>query len=146
MFGDRAPLVEFAPQAVSAGYAADLDKLGALCKELERPCLFITQPHAYGPPAPDARLAARFWMTPPYADYGLKIESMAQVARLYNAHLMRFAAGRGHGLCDAAAGMPPEQRFFYDDMHYTDEGAARMAEVVAPCVRAALAGAKPAPR
>ncbi len=145
MFGDRAPRHRFAPQAVSAGYAADLEALGALCKELKRPCLFITQPHAYGPPAPDARLVARFWMTPPYADYGLELESMARLAHLYNAHLSQFARRTGHGLCDAAAGMPPEQRLFYDDMHYTDEGAARMAELIAPCVRVALENARAQP-
>ena len=80
-------------------------------------------------------------MTPPWADYGLEIESMAHMGRLYNAHLVRFAQDGGHGLCDAAAGMPPEQTLFYDDMHYTDEGAARMAELIAPCVRAALKAA-----
>lgn len=146
MFGERSPRYHFTPQAVSAGYAADLEALGALCKELKRTCVFITQPHAYGPPAPDAKLAARFWMTPPYADYGLELESMAHVARLYNMHLAQFAQGGGHGLCDAAAGMPPEQRLFYDDMHYTDEGAARMAELIAPCVQAALKAAAAPPR
>lgn len=138
MFGDRAPLHRFNPDAVTPGYAADLDTLGALCKELKLRCMFLTQPQAYGPPAPAAALMARFWMTPPYADYGLEIESMVRVARLYNAHLSAFAARGGHALCDVAAGMPPEQTLFYDDMHFTDQGAARMAELVAPCVRAAM--------
>lgn len=141
-YGERVPRQRFEPEAVSPAYAADLDALGSLCTELKRRCLFITQPHAYGPPDPPAALLARFWMTPPYADYGLELASMAHVARLYNAHLLQFARRRGHAGCDAAAGMPPEPLLFYDDMHYTDEGAVRMAELVAPCVREILMARK----
>ena len=39
---------------------------------------------------------------------------------------------------DVAAGVTPSLQVFYDDMHFTDAGAARVAELVLPCVVQAL--------
>jgi len=138
MFNDRGPRHRYEPTEVAPGYAADLESLGATCREKGLRCVFITQAHAYGPPQAAADLVARFWMTPPYADYGLELESMARMARLYNSHLQAFAARGGHGLCDVASEMPPDRALFYDDMHFTDAGAQRVAEIVLPCVLVAL--------
>ena len=130
------------PTEVAGGYRADLEAMGALCRDRALRCLFMTQPHAYGPPPAQPALVSRFWMVPPYADYGLELDSMSQIARIYNVHLADFARRAGHGLCDLAAGMPPQQVLFYDDMHFTDEGAARVAELAAGCVRQMLGAGK----
>jgi lysophospholipase L1-like esterase len=139
-FPQRQPLERFEPAAVAASYQADLQSIAALCRERSLRCVWMSQAHGYGPPSPSAELAKRFWMTPPYADYGLELTSMAHVARLYNHHLAAFAAQAGQPFCDLAAGMRAEPAYFYDDMHYTDEGAKRVAELVAGCVRPLLAG------
>jgi lysophospholipase L1-like esterase len=134
-YADRHPRLEYRATAVSAEYAAELVKLGTLCRDQALRCLFMTQPHAYGPPRPAPDMVAQFWMTPPYADYSLDLDTMARQAALYQQHLKAFAVATGHAVCDPAAGMPPERQLFYDDMHFTDAGAQRVAELVLPCVR-----------
>lgn len=127
----------FRPNEVDPSFAADLRRIGALCTQAKLRCVFITQPHVYRDGlAPD--LKDLLWMTPPYANYTLDLESMAHIAALYNAHLKEFAAQGGHRLCDVASSMPAERRFFYDDIHFTDDGAQRVAELLLPCVKSAL--------
>lgn len=127
----------FRPTEVAADYAATLHEISRLCKESRLTCLFMTQPHAYSEATP-ADLQSSFWMTPPWAPYTLDFESMAHIASLYNEFLKSFAAREGHPLCDLAAGIEPLPSFFYDDMHFTDEGARRIADLVLPCALKAL--------
>lgn len=127
----------FRPAEVVSDYAATLREISRLCKESRLTCLIMTQPHAYDKATP-AELQSRFWMTPPSATYTLDFESMAHIASLYNEFLKSFAAQEGHPLCDLAAGIEPLPRFFYDDIHFTDEGARRIAELVLPCALKAL--------
>jgi lysophospholipase L1-like esterase len=127
----------FRPAEVAAGYAETLREISRLCKESRLTCLFVTQPHAYSEATP-ASLQSRFWMTPPEATYTLDLKSMAYIAALYNEFLKSFAVQEGHPLCNLAAGMEPSPRLFYDDMHFTDEGARRVADLVLPCALKAL--------
>lgn len=129
----------FRPTEVAADYAATLREISSLCKEKRLTCLFMTQPHAYSEATP-ADLRSRFWMTPPWATYTLDFESMVHIASLYNEFLKSFAAEEGHPLCDVAPGMEPSPEFFYDDLHFTDEGARRVASLVLPCALKALDG------
>lgn len=136
---DRATRHSFRPAQVAQHYAADLLRLGRLCSERKLRCLFLTQPHVYQPGLAPA-LRDLLWMTPPYADYTLDLDSMTHIASVYNRQLADFAAQGGHGLCDLASQMQPEHRFFYDDIHFTDDGAQKVAELVAPCVQRMLQG------
>src|SRR5256885_589268 len=129
----------FHPTEVAADYVATLREISSLCKEKHLSCLFMTQPHAYSEATP-ADLRSRFWMTPPWATYTLDFESMIQIASLYNEFLKSFAARGGHPLCDLAQGMEPSPEFFYDELHFTDEGARRVADLVMPCALKALEG------
>jgi len=129
----------FRPTEVAADYAATLGEISSLCKENRLTCLFMTQPNAYSEATP-ADLRSRFWMTPPWATYTLDFESMTYIASLYNEFLKSFAAQEGHPLCDLAPGMEPLPKFFYDDLHFTDEGARRVADLALSCVLKALAG------
>jgi lysophospholipase L1-like esterase len=129
----------FRPTEVAADYAATLREISSLCKENRLTCLFMTQPNAYSGATP-ADLRSRFWMTPPWATYTLDFESMTYIASLYNEFLKSFAAQEGHPLCDLAPGMEPLPKFFYDDLHFTDEGARRVADLALPCVLKALEG------
>jgi lysophospholipase L1-like esterase len=129
----------FRPAEVAADYAATLREISRLCKESRLTCLFMTQPHAYAKATP-AELRSRFWMTPPEATYTLDLESMIHIASLYNEFLRSFAAREDHPLCDLAAGMEPLPGYYTDDMHSTNDGARRIAEMVLPCALNALAG------
>ena len=129
----------FRPTEVAADYAATLREISHLCKENHLTCLFMTQPHAYSEATP-ADLRSRFWMTPPWATYTLDFGSMSHIASLYNEFLKSFAAQEGHPLCDLASAMEPLPKFFYDDLHFTDEGSRRVADLVLPCALKALEG------
>lgn len=135
---ERATKHEFRPATVADGYRQDMQAISKACKDMQLRCLFITQPHAYSEAASE-ELRRLFWMTPPYASYTLDLGSMMHVAALYNRFLAELAQRDGHALCDVATGMEPSIRLFYDDMHYTDDGAARVAELVLPCVERQLA-------
>lgn len=124
---------EFRPQAVSDEYARHLVELFALCTELDVPCLFATQPHAYDETA-SAEMRREFWMTPPYADYTLDLGSMQHIAQLYNDYLRSQATQHGFRVCDLAAGMKPTLDSFYDDVHFNTQGAATVAELLYPCI------------
>jgi lysophospholipase L1-like esterase len=139
LFLERQVSHRWVPDAVAPSYQADLESMGELCARRSLRCLWISQPHAYGPPAPPPELVQRLWMNPPYEPYGIELDAMAQVARRYNDHLAGFARRRGQAFCDLATGIKPELENFYDDMHFTDVGAARVAELVAACVRPLLA-------
>ena len=129
----------FRPTEVAADYATRLHEISSLCKENRLTCLFMTQPHAYRDATP-ADLRSRFWMTPPWATYTLDFDSMTHIASLYNGFLKSFTAQEGHPLCDLAPGIEPLPKFFYDDLHFTDEGARRVAGLVLPCVLKVLEG------
>ena len=78
-------------------------------------------------------------MTPPYASYTLDLESMAHIAALYNRHILGFAKTAGHPGCDIAPGVAASYANFFDEMHYNETGAQRVAELVAPCVQTIMA-------
>jgi len=123
---------------VSAGYRADMVTLSSLCKEIAVRCVFVTQPHAYDQEATPS-LRALYWMTPPYAGYTLDLGSMIQIATHYNAFLLDMARRDGHVSCDIAPSIPAREEYFFDDMHFTDAGAQRVAQQLLPCVGALLA-------
>jgi lysophospholipase L1-like esterase len=54
-----------------------------------------------------------------------------QVQELYNDVTRRTADVRGVVLVDAARELPKDSRFFYDFMHFTNEGAERLGELTA---------------
>lgn len=126
------------PSDVAVNYAETLGKISRLCHENKVPCLFMTQPSGYHPAASPA-FQESFWMTPPYASYTLDIESMAHIAALYNRHMLDFARQAGHPSCDIAPGVAASYAHFFDDMHYNETGAQRVAELVAPCVQTIMA-------
>jgi lysophospholipase L1-like esterase len=134
---DRPDRRVFRPASVSAGYREDMEALSRGCKDLRVRCLFLTHPHSYSRAATQM-LRDSYWMTPPDARYTLDMASMLHVASLYNGWLLEFARREGHAACDVAAGVEASSELFYDDMHLTDLGARRVAELVLPCVERAL--------
>ena len=68
--------------------------------------------------------------------------ALARGIDAYNAVLLEVAAATGAEALDLAAAIPRDTSMFFDDMHFTEAGAARVAQVVA----AGLAGLAPPPR
>ena len=54
-----------------------------------------------------------------------------RVQEMYNDVTRRVAADRHVLLIDAARELPKDSRLFYDLVHFTNEGAARMGEIIA---------------
>lgn len=125
--------VDWRADRVDAGYAAAVGGIMAECSRRRLPCVFIDQPTAYEPGiAPD--LERRLWMTPPFQDYTLSLDATRQTARLYNAWLAQTAKANGVRFCAVAGRVPPTTEFFFDDCHFNERGAQRVAELVADCL------------
>jgi lysophospholipase L1-like esterase len=133
---DRAKMMSFKPEAVSAEYAQDLESIGAFCRQKRIDCMFITQPTGYQASATELYKKG-FWMTPPNANYTLDFDSMVYLADLYNRHLRAFAMRHGHYFCDAASKFEPSYENFSDDCHFNERGAKRMSEVIRQCIDSA---------
>ena len=125
----RAEKRDFKPTEVSADYVHELNMISATCHESGIECVFITQPHGYGPGDDDAFLQS-FWMTPPNEDYTLTLESLAHIADLYNNYLISFGAANGHAVIDLAASIEPSFDNFYDDVHFNTQGARKVGETL----------------
>ena len=118
-------------QKYSAALPAYASRVAALVDESRRngiePVL-VTQPGMYGDaidPATGVNLATvqvhgaangRLWW---------------KVQELYNDVTRRTAMDRGVLLVDAARELPKDSRLFYDFIHFTNEGAARLGDIIA---------------
>lgn len=119
---------------VADGYAKQLDAIAAECRSQRLVCVFVTQANAYREGA-DAEIRKRFWMTPPYEPYTLSFEDMQRIAEVYNRRLTA-AAPQGTSVCDIVAAIPPSIEYFYDELHFNEEGSRRVAKLLAQCLLA----------
>jgi hypothetical protein len=123
----------FRPTAVNKDYAEQLDSIARKCVSMRVTCVFITQPTAYQGNVPE-ELHQRFWMTPPYTNYSLDIDSLNHLAFLYNKHLLQFANKYGFPACDLASEIQFSASNFSDDCHFTTSGARQVAQVLYHCL------------
>ena len=122
---------------VSPDYVATMKQLVAACTKLKLRCMFITQPTAYDPGIEPA-LKRRLWMTPPGVHFTLPLAQMTQFALAYNRQLLDTVRSQGGEACDVVHALQPTTRYFYDDCHFTEEGAREVGRRIAPHVAAAL--------
>lgn len=134
---ERAVKHEWKPSTVTDRYRRDLQAISRTCREAGISCLFVTQPSAYREDTPVA-FRKYFWMTPPNEDYALTFDSMVHIARLYNDTLITFAREQGHPYCDIASKLPTGEALFFDDVHFHDEGAKKVATALVDCVENAI--------
>jgi len=133
----RSRKISWLPERASDQYLDNLRKISALCHERKITCVFLTQPSAYHPDAPDS-LKKSFWMTPPAASYTLTFDSLIHIAEVYNRDLIEFAKMHGHPVCDLASKIGATTENFYDDVHFTYAGSQRVAEAVTACIEDVL--------
>lgn len=120
-------------RAVSPGYEAAVRAILDECKAMGIRCLFLDQPTAYRADVPEA-LRQRFWMTPPHESYTLTLDAMIGIAGTYNRWLLKTAAEAGMPTCEIGPDVAASPAHFYDDCHFNEGGAARVAQLVGQCV------------
>jgi hypothetical protein len=130
--------ISWFPEAASQRYLSDLATISRICRDSALTCVFLTQPTAYSQGAPK-ELTDLFWITPDGASYTLTLESLEHIANVYNRALIDFAMQRDHPFCDVAPQLPATLEYFYDDVHFTLIGSARVADVITNCVRPLVA-------
>ena len=133
----------FQVSEVSKDYQTSVDGIAAECRKRRMLCFFVDQPTAYDS-AIEPALKHRLWMTPPDEQYTLSLDDMANIAKFYNAWLQREAEKDGMEFCGVAKDVAPTTEFFFDDCHFNERGAQRIASLVAACMEPRLRAHLPA--
>lgn len=98
--------------------------------------VLVTQPTLWRPGLSAEALALLWAGGPPFyalregADY-YGVEALAEGMAAYNATLLHVCAERGALCIDAASQLPRSLEVFFDDAHFTEAGAARLADLIA---------------
>jgi len=117
------------------GYRDRLSAIVDVCRRNGIDPVLVTQPALFGDavdPATGVNLAR------------VQIRGAAngklwwRVQEMYNDETRRVAAGQRVLLIDAARELPKDSRLFYDFIHFTNEGAARLGDIVATHLEAHL--------
>lgn len=119
------------------GYARRLHRLVDAAAANDARLVFLTQPTIWRDDlGPDER--ERLWMGGPPLDrlrsgavyYG--VDALAEAMDRFNRRLLRVCRKRPEAECfDLASALPKDAAFFWDDAHFTERGAERVAELVA---------------
>jgi lysophospholipase L1-like esterase len=122
-------------------YKARLERLMTICREHNIMPVLLTQPVLYGEGVEEAggvdlshRLVAK----------DMDGATAWQVLELYNGVTREVGRERDVLVIDLARGMPKNSSYFYDLMHYTNAGAALVADIVAAQLTPFLAKKVPA--
>lgn len=120
------------PSAALAAFRAHLADMAESCARHGAVLVLATQPALWSA-ALTRELEARLWMggVGNYQERaGCEYYSSVALARglaLFNAELEAFASARGLGLLDLARTLSGDACCFYDDVHFNEEGARRVA-------------------
>lgn len=116
-------------------YRARIEELASLCEKNGIAPIFITQPGLYGHLKDDVTGAdlERVQVTP-----GRNGGLMWDLLEAYNDQLRDLAKQGRIDVIDLGRQMPKSYRYYSDFMHYTNEGAEKVAAIVAPQVEALI--------
>jgi lysophospholipase L1-like esterase len=118
------------------GYAASVEQLIDLARARSIRLVLLTQPtllQAHLVPEEEALLWLG-WKDRPGSFY--TAGALGDAQRRYNERLLAVCAARGAECIDLDARIPRRAEFFYDDYHFNERGAGRVAEVIAEHLRA----------
>lgn len=121
-------------------YRQRLQKLINICRQHGIQPIFLTQPVLYGSgidPATGVNLGQKLVAT------GMDGHTAWEVLELYNDIVRRLGREENFTVIDLARKMPKNSIYFYDLMHYTNTGAALVADLVYQQLRIYLAGEFP---
>jgi lysophospholipase L1-like esterase len=121
-------------------YRRNVELLTRISREHGARPLFLTQPCLWSD-ALSAEEEALLWMggvgdyqARPGAAYYTSA-ALARGMRIYNEALLATCAELGADCLDLAAALPRDTTVFYDDVHFNEAGARRVAELVAAALR-----------
>jgi hypothetical protein len=140
----RKEKLTFMPRNVRKEYAAVLSEIVDLCQRNSVICVFVTQATGYKQGI-SSEFKQSFGMTSTdkHKRTTLTFDSMVHLADLYNRYLIEFTAERNVPLCDLDAVLDPSFENYYDEMHFNEQGARRVAEYLRVCLSDILIGDYP---
>lgn len=105
-------------------FSRDLAELRQTCEGLRATCVIATQPNGYKPENfSDPEYVRSLWITPANMDWALTENSLIRVAAAFNAHTRSNSKCGNCLLFDLEKLMNGERRYFYDDVHFNNDGA-----------------------
>lgn len=111
-------------------YADRVRQLAEMCRRHGILSIFVTQPALYGPQI-DPTTAVDLGAVQVRTNDGLTAWAILEA---YNEAVLAVAEKLGVPTVDLAKTMPKDSRYYYDFLHYSDEGAKMVAEILAPAV------------
>lgn len=117
-------------------YRSDLEAVRDLTGRFGVRVVFLTQPHVYREDLPEelSRLLWMGWVGERQTERGQEYYSAGALSRAYEAFndaLRRFCRETGSECLDLEPVLPKDTRSFYDDIHFNEGGALRVARAVA---------------
>jgi lysophospholipase L1-like esterase len=110
------------------GFRNRLEQLADTCLAWGIRPVFITQPNQFGT-GRDPVTGADLSLFP--LDHGQNGRLQWEVLEMYNEVTRNFCSQRGLTLVDLARILPKDSRYFYDNSHFTNAGAAEVARILA---------------
>jgi lysophospholipase L1-like esterase len=119
-----------------AVYVRNLDAIVEAAREADRRVIFLTQPALWKPGMSQAERALLWGGGTDFFHAGrgkeyYSEEVLADAMRLYNDALLEVCQKRGAECVDMASALPRTTKVFYDDAHFTEFGAAMLADRLA---------------
>ncbi|WP_165477961.1 SGNH/GDSL hydrolase family protein [Alteromonas sp. KUL42] len=134
---ERNDVREFFPEDIDSSYESYVRWIATRCNNNSYLCIFVSQPSAYSTRL-TKDLKERLWMTPPNVEYTLDLKSLIAISQLYNQKLFEIANENNIHFCDLAKEIPPTIEYFYDDVHFNENGSTAVAEVLHGCLSTIL--------
>lgn len=104
--------------------------IDSMAREWGIRAVFLTQPILYGDGPEWRGLEARhLWIQK--QKYRISAATERRLLDVFNGQLLSLCATRGLECVDLAARMPRDSAYYYDDCHFNDAGAERVADIVA---------------
>lgn len=121
-------------KSVSKNYQSAIEIITNNCKDKKYKCMFVNQPNAYSKKISN-KLKKLLWMTPPDEKYTLDLESLNKIAKVYNNWIIDFGMKNEIAVCDLTHATEPNTNFFYDDVHFNENGSKVIAEEIFQCIK-----------
>ncbi len=129
----NAPVVTELPDLTSGldEYSRNLNQIIDLAQAHRVRLILLTQPSMYRPNLSQAEQDLLWFGWSSGRKFYYSVEAMAQGIALYNQKLLEVCRQRQVECLDLAAALPKDATIFYDDLHFNENGAAQVAQVIA---------------
>lgn len=118
-------------QNALAQYKENILRIGTICKNRGIRCVFVSQPTMWRKELP-RDLQSLIWSKPVGSTgRAVSIEDLARGMSAFNDTLIEVCTSAGFEWIDLARACPKDSTVFFDDEHFNEGGARRVAEVIA---------------